>query len=66
MAYKNKIIIDYEISYFGFDQTILNCVSPLRGFSVQIERFQIKSNVLNLKSTLKVIFLSYSGVLFSK
>ena len=30
----------------------MNCVSPLRDFSVKIERFQNKSNVLNLKSTL--------------
>ena len=36
------------------NRTILNCVSPLCGrFSVKIERFQIKSNVLNLKSTLQ-------------
>ena len=33
-------------------QTILNCVSPLRDFSVKLERFQIKSSVLNLKSAL--------------
>ena len=31
---------------------ILNCVSPGAGHSVKIEKFQIKSNVLNLKSTL--------------
>ena len=38
------------------NRTILNCVSPLRGrFSVKIERFQIKSNELNLKSTLVYI-----------
>ena len=37
---------------------ILNCVSPLRGgFSVKIERFQIKSNVPNLKSTLIDLFI---------
>ena len=35
----------------------LNCVSPGAGHSVKIERFQIKSNVLNLKSTL-VVFLT--------
>ena len=55
MPYKNKIIIDYEISYFGFDfdrksTKILNCVSPLRGcISVKMDGFQIKQNVPNLK-----------------
>ena len=34
------------------DQGILNCVSPLRGSAVNIERFQNKQNVLNLSSTL--------------
>ena len=38
---------EYDISYFG-----LNFVSPLHGCAVKIERFQIKQNVLNLKSTL--------------
>ena len=30
----------------------LNCWSPLRDFEVKIDRFQIKQNALNLKSTL--------------
>ena len=34
------------------DQGVLNCWSPLRDFEVKIDRFQIKQNVLNLKSTL--------------
>ena len=70
MPYKNKLIIDYEISYFGFDfdrksTKILNCVSLLRGcFSVKMERFQIKQNIPNLKWTLvgffdNVIFLAW-------
>ena len=54
LPYKDKITIDYEISYFGFNfDLILNCGSPLRDFEVKMDRFQIKQNVLSLKSTLK-------------
>ena len=61
LPYKNKITIDYEISYFGFNfdrnrQGDLNCVSPLRDFEVKIDRFQIKQNLLNLKWTLHFYF----------
>ena len=34
------------------DQGNLNCVSLLRDFEVKMDRFQIKQNVLNVKSTL--------------
>ena len=42
----------YLILAIKIDQRNLNCVSPLRDFEVKIERFQIKQDVLNLKSTL--------------
>ena len=40
----------------------MNCVSPLRDFEAKIDRFQIKQNVLNLKSTLLSII--YYHLLF--
>ena len=35
---------------------LLNCGSPNRDFEVKTDRFQIKQNVLNLKSTLHIWF----------
>ena len=57
--YENKITIDYDISYFGFNsdrkstKKNLNCFSPLRDFEVKIDRFQIKWKVVCLKWTLE-------------
>ena len=48
MRYPILALIRSEI-----DQGVLNCWSPLHDFEVRIGRFQIKQNVLNLKSTLK-------------
>ena len=47
----------FALISIGNRPNILNCVSPGAGYSVKIERFQIKSNVLNLKSTLVYIQL---------
>ena len=45
------------------NRTILNCVSPLRGrFSVKIERFQIKSNVFNLISSLLSLATTFYNI----
>ena len=54
MPYKNKIIIDYEISYFGFDfdrksTNNFELCHPRSGAFGKMERFQIKQNVPNLK-----------------
>ena len=62
IPYKNKITIDYEISYFGFDfdrkstKQFWIVSSPERGDTVKMERFQIKRNVPNLKWTLLIRF----------
>ena len=57
--YKNKITIDYEtlISIGHRPKNLELCQSrPLRDFEVKMDRFQIKQNALNLKSTLETIF----------
>ena len=37
------------------DQRDLNCVSPLRDFEVKMDKFQVKQNVRDWKSTLVIV-----------
>ena len=52
------------LALISFGNRPRNCVSPLRDFEVKIDRFQIKQNVLDLKSLLYPLILSTKYFVF--